>query len=231
MATAGVSILAAPAGAQNTSVAATAQDGSPLGVPAHLQNSTSGPFATQPWDARQQINGGRYAIERVTYTSHGTDIVGNVFVPASSGRKPAVIVMGPVASVKEQSPMQYASRLVREGFVALVFAPRHHGESGGDPRRLESRRTKVEDLRASIDYLVQRPDVDVRQIHILGVCQGVNWAIEASTLDPRVKALGLVAGHYLMPEVAALDLGSEAKVTERLARGLGTRQALGHFGF
>ena len=222
---AGVSMLAAPAGAQNTSVATTAQDGSPLSVPAHLQNSTSGPFATQPWDARQQINGVRYAIERVTYTSHGTDIVGNVFVPASTGRKPAVVVIGPVASVKEQSPMQYASRLVREGFAALVFDPRHHGESGGEPRRLESRRSKVEDLRASIDYLVQRPDVDARQIHILGVCQGVNWAIEASTLDPRVKALGLVAGHYLMPEVAALYLGSDANVAERLARAKAAREA------
>lgn len=194
-------------------------------MPAHLQNPTTGQFATQPWDARQQINSGRYAIERVTYKSQGTDIVGNVLVPAGAGRKPAVVVIGPVASVKEQSPMQYASRLVRDGYVALVFDPRHHGESAGEPRRLESRRVKVEDLHASIDYMVQRPDVDAQRVYLLGVCQGSNWAIEASTLDPRVKALGLVAGHYLMPELAALYLGSDAKVADRLARAKAAREA------
>ena len=227
---AGTSILTLPAGARNTSLVTAAHDGKPLNVPARLQNASSGPFATQPWDNRQQIDSGRYAIERVTYKSHGADIVGNTFVPAGSGHKPAVVVIGPVAYVKEQSPMQYASRLVREGCIALVFDPRHHGESGGEPRRLESRRTKVEDLRASIDYLIQRPDVDAQRIYLLGVCQGVNWAIEASTLDPRVKALGVVAGHYLMPEVAALYLGSEAKVAERLARAKTAREAFDQSG-
>ncbi len=230
IATAGASMLAAPAGAQQTPVANAAQGGNPQSVPAHLQNSSSGPFATQPWGDRQQIAGSRYAIERVTYKSHGTDIVGNAFVPAGSGRKPAIVVIGPVAYVKEQSPMQYASRLVREGYIALAFDPRYHGESGGEPRRLESRRAKVEDLRASIDYLIQRPDVDAQKIHVLGVCQGVNWAIEASTLDPRVKALGLVAGHYLVPEVAALYIGSEAKVAERLVRAKAAREAFDQTG-
>ncbi|MEO8280106.1 MAG: dienelactone hydrolase family protein, partial [Ideonella sp.] len=199
-------------------------------TPAHLQNNNTGPFSTQPWSGRQQIDAGHYTIERVTYKSQGTEIVGNAFVPKVSGRNPAVVVIGPVAYVKEQSPMQYASRLVREGYVALAFDPRHHGESGGEPRRLESRRAKVEDLRASIDYLVRRPDVDPQQIHVVGVCQGANWAIEASTLDPRVKALGLVAGHYLMPEVAALYLGSTEKVAERLARAKAAREAFDESG-
>ena len=62
IATAGVSILALPAGAQTTPVGTAAQDGKPLNVPAHLQNASSGPFATQPWDNRQQIDSGRYIV-------------------------------------------------------------------------------------------------------------------------------------------------------------------------
>jgi len=200
------------------------------GTPSHLQNASTGPFSTQPWGDRQQIDTGRYTIERVTYKSQSADIIGNVFVPKGTERKPAIVVIGPVASVKEQSPVQYASRLVREGYIALVFDPRHHGESGGEPRHLESRPAKVADLRASIDYLAQRSDVDPQQIHVLGVCQGVNWAIEASTLDPRVKAVGLVAGHYLVPEVATLYHGSEEKVAERLARAKAAREAFDQSG-
>lgn len=207
-----------------------ARDIQAITTPTHLQNTSTGPFSTQPWRGGQRIDAGRYTIERVTYKSQGAEIVGNAFVPKVPGRKSAVVVIGPVAYVKEQSPMQYASRLVREGYVALVFDPRHHGESGGEPRRLESRRAKVDDLRASIDYLIQREDVDAQQIHVLGLCQGSNWAIEACTLDARVKALGLVAGHYLIPEVAALYLGSKENVAERLARAKAAREAFDQSG-
>jgi hypothetical protein len=38
-----------------------------------------------------------------------------------------------------------------------------------------------------------------------------------------VKALSLVAGHYLVPQVAAMYLGSPEKVAERVARGQSAR--------
>lgn len=223
-------MMAIPAQAQTQPGSVPDQHKPATTTPVHLQNNSAGTFSTQPWNGAQQVDAGRYTIERVIYKSQGIEIVGNAFVPKAPGRKPAVVVIGPVAYVKEQSPMQYASRLVREGYIALVFDPRHHGESGGEPRRLESRRAKVDDLRASIDYLVRRPDVDAQQIQVLGVCQGANWAIEACTLDARVKALGLVAGHYLIPEVAALYLGSAEKVAERLARAKAAREAFDQSG-
>jgi fermentation-respiration switch protein FrsA (DUF1100 family) len=138
-------------------------------------------------------------------------VVGNLFTPAGPGRKPAIIIIGPVAFVKEQSPIQYASRLVREGYTMLIFDPRYHGESGGEPRRQESGAAKVEDLRASVDFLISRRDVDPERILILAICQGVNWGIEAATLDSRVKALAIVAGHYLTPEVTRMYVGDTAE--------------------
>lgn len=193
-----------------------AQSGGPAtGGPGATAIET-GPFETQPWGPQRLLRNAHYAIERVTYRAGGAEIVGNLLAPAGSGRKPAVVVIGPVAFVKEQSPVQYASRLVREGHVVLVFDPRHHGESGGQPRRHESGPAKVEDLRASIDYLLTRDDVDPDRIHILAICQGVNWGIEAAARDARVKGLALVAGHYLTPDTARMYVGDSAAA--RIAR-------------
>lgn len=192
-------------------------------VPSHLQNTLNAEFSTQAWGAQGRLDAGSYFIERVTLPSQGLTIVGNALVPKAAGKKPAVVVIGPVAYVKEQSPLQYATRLVREAFVAIAFDPRFHGESEGIPRRFESRTAKVQDLKAVLDYLSQRPDVDASRLYVLGVCQGTNWAIEACTQDARVKALGLVAGHYLVPEVAAMYLGSPEKVAERVAHGQSAR--------
>lgn len=197
---------------------ALAQTGGPAaGGPAAVA-AQSGPFETQAWGPHQRIETARYAVERVTYRSQGTEIVGNLFTPAGSGRNPAVVIIGPVGFVKEQSPIQYASRLVREGYTALIFDPRYHGESGGEPRRHESGAAKVEDLRASVDYLVGREDVDPDRIFILAICQGVNWGIEAATLDARVKALAIVAGHYLTPEVTRMYVGDTAEDRIRRSR-------------
>ena len=127
--------------------------------------------------------------------------------------------MGPVAFVKEQVPLQYATRLAAQGFATLIFDPRFHGESEGEPRRFESPAAKIEDIAAAIDFLVTCAYVDASQIFVLGVCQGVNWTIEAALVDSRIRAVALVAGHYLTPAVARMYLGEDAQVEARLARG------------
>lgn len=195
---------------------ALAQTGGPA---ATVSSATGGVrFETQSWGPSRQIGTPRYTARRVTYRSQGTEVVGNLFTPAAPGRKPAVVIIGPVAFVKEQSPVQYASRLVREGYTTLIFDPRHHGESGGEPRGQESGPAKVTDLLASIDYLAAREDVDPERIFVLAICQGVNWGIEAATLDRRVKALAVVAGHYLTPETTQMYVGDTAQARLRRAR-------------
>ena len=197
----------------------------PAAAPAHLTATASASFATQPWGASGAFDAGPYRVERVVFPSGGVDVVGNLFVPAATPPRGAVALIGPVAFVKEQAPLQYASRLAREGYAALIFDPRFHGESGGVPRRYESRRAKVEDLRAAVGFLASRPDVDARRIHLLGICQGVNWALEAAADEARVRAVAAVAGHYLMPETAMLYLGTAQKVDERIAHARRAREA------
>ena len=71
---------------------------------------------------------GKYTSEKVTFSSHGETIVGKLFAPVSES-KGTVVIMGPVAFIKEQVPYQYATRLALEGYTALIFDPRYHGES------------------------------------------------------------------------------------------------------
>ena len=194
----------------------------PAGGP--LASAATGPFSTQPWGQDARMSGTEFSVQRVTFNSQGLEVVGNLFVPSKPGRKPAIVVIGPVGFVKEQAPIQYASRLVRDGYVTLVFDPRYHGESQGEPRRLENGISKVEDLGAALDYVLTRDDVDPARLHLLGVCQGVNWAIAASIADTRVRSLGIVAGHYLIPEVAAMYLGGPEKAAARIAKGKAAEQ-------
>ncbi|MFB2924287.1 MULTISPECIES: alpha/beta hydrolase [Aerosakkonema] len=162
---------------------------------------------------------GSYTMERVTFTNDGVELVGNLYIPDGLTQPaPALPILGPVAFVKEQSPVQYATRMAKEGFISLAFDPRFHGESGGEPRRYESPQAKVSDLKAAVSYLLTRPEVDQDRIYILGVCQGTNWAIQATTEDSRVKALALVAGHYLTKQTADEYNGGEEKTLARIER-------------
>jgi uncharacterized protein len=170
---------------------------------------------------------GTYTVEQVTFQSNEVAIIGRLYIPTGlSQPAPVVLLLGPVAFVKEQSPVQYATRLAKTGFISLVFDPRFHGESGGEPRRYESPEAKVADLKAAIDYLMTRSEVNRDHLYLLGVCQGVNWAIHTATEDRRIRALAIVAGHYLT--AAGIDdyTGGEAQTRDRIERG---QQALANY--
>lgn len=159
----------------------------------------------------------QYQVENVSFTSQGKKVVGKLFVPTQK-IKGAFTVLGPVAFAKEQSPIQYATRLAREGYLALIFDPRYYGESEGEPRRFESRQAKVEEVQASIDFLLTRKEVNPSKLYALGICQGTNWIVEASTLDKRIQKVALVASHLLTPETAHNYCGGQEGVNSKLEK-------------
>ena len=66
-----------------------------------------------------------------------TRLAGLLYLPAKfnlSLNYPAIVVTGPMLSVKEQAQSVYAKRLTEEGFVTLVFDGTYFGESEGKPR-------------------------------------------------------------------------------------------------
>ena len=61
---------------------------------------------TQSWDSDQQIKAGPYTVSRVSFLSGGDTVIGTLFQPKGGRARAAVVILGPVATVKEQAPMQ-----------------------------------------------------------------------------------------------------------------------------
>jgi fermentation-respiration switch protein FrsA (DUF1100 family) len=133
---------------------------------------------------------------RVTFDSHGVKLVGTLFVPEGNERRPALVIDGPLTSVKEQVAGHYARALAERGFVALAFDHRYFGESGGEPRQLESPPKKIEDIQDAIAFLSSLPEVDADRIGAVGVCAGGGYMAGAVAREPRIKAWGAVAGFF-----------------------------------
>jgi hypothetical protein len=161
------------------------------------------------------------SIRRIEFAVGGEIVVGDLHLPEGPGPYPGVVVAGPMTSVKEQVTGVYAAALARRGIAALAIDHRHFGESGGEPRGYEHWERKVEDLRAAIDALSSRPEVDAGRIGGAGVCLGSGYMAHAAAGHPGVRAVGFVAGYYRDPEAMrrADPSGFDAKVEQgRMAR-------------
>lgn len=159
------------------------------------------------------------SIARVAFEVEGDHVVGDLHLPAGAGPHPAVIVAGPMTSVKEQVTGVYGAALARHGLAALALDHRGYGKSGGAPRQYEHWGRKVADLRAGLEYLASRPEINSDRMGAAAVCLGCGYAAHASIGNRRVKALGLVAGYYRDPDaMRAKDReGFDAKVAQGAA--------------
>ncbi|MBQ9702896.1 MAG: alpha/beta hydrolase [Bacteroidales bacterium] len=127
---------------------------------------------------------------KVTFHNrYGIELAADLYVPQeSAGKLPALAVSGPFGAVKEQSSGLYAQHMAERGFVALAFDPSFTGESGGEPRRMDSPDINTEDFLAAVDFLSNCGLVDPERIGIIGICGFGSMAVNAAALDPRIKA-------------------------------------------
>lgn len=122
----------------------------------------------------------------------GTRMAGLLRLPAGfnlSHNYPAVVVTGPMLSVKEQAQSVYAERLTAAGFVTLVFDGTYFGESEGEPRQQELPDVKESDIEGAVDFLVSLPYVDNDRIGGLGICGSGSYMSVAGVKEPRLKAI------------------------------------------
>lgn len=161
-------------------------------------------------------------MNRVTFESEGETLVGNLFLPAEVGRGdtlPAVVVGGSWTTVKEQMAGLYARRLAAEGFAALAFDFRFFGESGGEPRQLESAAAKTQDFKNALTFLRTHTAVDPERVGGLAVCAGAGYMARAVAEDERFKSFVAVAAWLQHPETTAEMYGGEEVVGRRVERG------------
>lgn len=134
--------------------------------------------------------------ERIEFIVDGDKVVGELHLPSGNGPHAAVIVGGPMTSVKEQVTGVYAHALAERGFAAFAIDHRHYGESDGEPRQYENYHHKIQDLKAALNTLAEHPAIDAHRIGAVGVCLGVGYVMWSCVDNPLVKAIGGVVGYY-----------------------------------
>ncbi|UUV22392.1 alpha/beta hydrolase [Paenimyroides aestuarii] len=121
---------------------------------------------------------------------YGIELTGDLYLPKNGGNNlPALAISGPFGAVKEQSSGLYANQMAARGFVAMAFDPSYTGESGGEPRNVASPDINTEDFSAAIDFLGLQENVDRDKLGIIGICGFGGFALNATAVDKRVKAV------------------------------------------
>ncbi len=149
--------------------------------------------------------------EKVTFTNrYGITLAADLYKPLEAEDKlPAIAVCGPFGAVKEQSSGLYAQKLAENGFLTIAFDPSFTGESGGFPRYMASPDINTEDFQAAVDFLVTNVEVDAERVGILGICGWGGMALNAASLDTRIKAT-VTSTMYNMTRINAKGYFDEA---------------------
>ncbi len=180
----------------------------------HGSRETAAPPAvtgtTSPPPAAPNAGG---ATELVAYG----EASGHLALPAAGtgaeAKKPAVIVIqewwGVDDWIKEQSA-RFASR----GYVALA-PDLYRGRTAKSPdeahelmRGMPEDRAMA-DLKAAVDYLAARPDVDPNRIGVIGWCMGGGYALKLATADRRLRATAVNYGSVITDTDAITRINSQ----------------------
>lgn len=127
---------------------------------------------------------------------YGMEVVGTLFTPKqidSYKKYPALIVGHPFGAVRQQSANLYATKMAEAGFITLTFDQSFWGESAGMPRGAVLPDVYVENFSAAVDFLGTTNNIDREKIGVIGVCASGGFAIAATKIDPRIKALATVS--------------------------------------
>ncbi|MFV8379885.1 alpha/beta hydrolase [Flavobacterium sp. LB3R33] len=130
--------------------------------------------------------------EKVTFKNrYGITLSGDLYLPKNAGTEKlaALAISGPFGAVKQQSSGLYANEMAERGFAVVAFDPSYTGESGGEPRNLASPEINTEDFSAAIDFLGLQKNIDRNKIGIIGICGFGGFALNATAVDKRVKAV------------------------------------------
>lgn len=144
---------------------------------------------TEEWD-KTFPKSDKVVHKKITFVNrYGITLAADMYKPKNADEKsPAIAVCGPFGAVKEQCSGLYAQTMAERGFLTVAFDPSYTGESGGLPRYMASPDINTEDFMAAVDFLSVQDDVDADRIGILGICGWGGMALNAASLDTRVKA-------------------------------------------
>jgi len=141
-----------------------------------------------------------------TVAQFGNGSSGYLALPGTAGRKPAILVIQEWWGVDDWVRQQ-TDRFAQQGYVALAVdlyrgrSTKSIEEAHELSRGLPEDRA-LADLKAGIDYLSQRQDVDPTRIGVIGWCLGGGYALALATNDPRPKATVINYGRLVTDPAA-----------------------------
>ena len=100
------------------------------------------------------------------------------------------------------------------GFAVIAFDPSYTGESSGEPRNVASPEINTEDFSAAVDFLGLQKMVDRNKIGIIGICGFGGFALNATAIDKRVKAVA-VTSLYDMTRVMSKGYNDSVTLEQR----------------
>ena len=153
-------------------------------------------------------------------TGDGLELEG-WYIPSRNG---AAVIAFP----GRNGPQKQARMLARHGYGVLLFDRRGEGRSDGDPNAFGWGGDR--DVKAAIDYLQRRPDVDPDRIGGIGLSVGGEMMLEAAAETDELRAVvSEGAGARMYGEEFEQDLSAGEKVLN--ASGIVLKNAgLGIFG-
>jgi dipeptidyl aminopeptidase/acylaminoacyl peptidase len=125
------------------------------------------------------------------------------WMPVDDRRRSALVLIHGWGRNAERM-LPYVAILRPMGYHLIAFDARHHGTSDGDGHA--SMKKFSEDIRAALDFLASRPEVDAGRLGVLGLSIGGSAAIHAAAHDARLRAV-VTVGAFAHPRAAMLEMG------------------------
>ena len=131
----------------------------------------------------------------------GFSLAGTMTVPKEPGklRRPAVVLVAGSGSIDRDEVVagipifaQIAKGLADQGFIVLRYDKRGVGQSGGRSERVTIQ-DYADDLITTIKWLEKRPDIDPKQITVVGHSEGGAVAMLAAEREDKISSLVLIA--------------------------------------
>lgn len=130
----------------------------------------------------------------VTFPCRDIALEGEIKIPQGDPPFPGVIVCHPHplygGDMLNNVITAIWQTLAKQSMAALRFNFRGVGSSQG---RYDGGNGECEDVRAALDYLVSRPEIDASLVGLSGYSFGAGIALSVAASDKRVKQLALVS--------------------------------------
>jgi len=130
--------------------------------------------------------------ERVAIAYEGKHLYGNLRKPKGATRPPVVVMCMGLDSTKEEMD-DYENRFLKRGLATLAFDGPGQGEAEYDFAICPEYEKPV---KAVIDFVETRKDLDAGRVGIWGVSFGGYYAPRAAAFDRRIKACVALSGAY-----------------------------------